>query len=219
MKKIVWVTLVAVSVFIVSCKKDNDDTIPDPVTPPAAETDYMPLKTGNYWVYQRYEVDSSGNATALNVFDSCYVEKDTVINGATYAKLTRPDYLITGGTIYLRDSSDYVISWNGKLVFSDVDTATYFYSHYYIDISSDTICFIQTKMTEMNTQSTVPAGTFVTCNAKTTYNMYPPYDAQGAVRTRHFRLGADVGIITETLEFFTSNPKYIERRLVRYHLN
>ncbi|MEP7264295.1 MAG: hypothetical protein ABI772_07355 [Bacteroidota bacterium] len=219
MKNIAWVTLVALNLLAVSCKKDTNDSDPDPVVPVSEATDFTPLKTGNYWVYERYEVDSSGNATALNTFDSCYVEGDSVINGVTYSKYIKPDYVSnTNVTLLLRDSADYLISSNGQLLFSDNDTTTIFYSYYYTAIP-DTICLMQVKMTELNVMSTVPAGTFLSCDARTTYTMTPVFSSNGAVRIRHQRFGANIGIISETLEFFLSNPLYTERRLIRYHLN
>lgn len=69
--------LIAVTAFlsIVSCS--SDDTIQNPEENPS--TDYFPLATGNYWVYN---VDGE----MISERDSLYVSHDTLINAKTYKK-------------------------------------------------------------------------------------------------------------------------------------
>ena len=72
-----------------SCKKDTE---PEPTSLPITTTypNFSRLKVGNYWIYQQFDIDQNGNATPKNIFDSCYVEKDTLINGKTYMKIIKP---------------------------------------------------------------------------------------------------------------------------------
>ena len=69
-----------------SCKKD-EATENTPIT----YANFSQLKTGNYWIYERFTVDSAGAAVATGILDSCYIETDTLINNHTYYKLISPN--------------------------------------------------------------------------------------------------------------------------------
>jgi hypothetical protein len=205
------------SVIVFSCKKDEDNSVPAPIV----YDNYSQLKVGNYWIYQRFDVDSSGNATPATEYDSCYVEKDTLINNITYYKMIRPNpYIPLASAFFLRDSLHYVVDYKGKILFSSMDFTTTFEDFYQFGGgNSDTVCHAVRKMTEKDWNVTTPAGTYVTSNSKLIYNMYPAYSFAGNVRTMNTCYSKNIGIVKETLPFFASNPNYIERRLVRYHLN
>ena len=66
---------VLMTFIFTSCTKDSTTQTPSP--------NFTQLKVGNYWVYERFNVDASGTATATGILDSCYVEKDTIIDEAT----------------------------------------------------------------------------------------------------------------------------------------
>lgn len=200
----------------ISCKKDNDNSSPAPVVYP----NYSQLKTGNYWIYQRFNVDGSGNATPTSVYDSCYVEKDTLINSLTYYKMIRPSISISIQSVFfLRDTLHYTVENGGKIFFSSQDFTTFIEDYYVLNNPVDTVCRIVTKMAEKDWMVTTPAGTYQTSNMKKTYYMYPNWSAGGSIRPMDMRFAKDVGIVTETLPFYASNPTYVERRLVRFHLN
>ena len=66
---------------------------------------------------------------------------------------------------------------------------------------------------------TTSAGTFTTLNTKETSFIFPNYATFTNLRYGNTRYAENVGIVIETLPFFLSSHNYIERRLVRYHLN
>ena len=200
-------------ILITSCNKDNDTA---PGTPAATYSNYSALAVGNYWIYENFRVDSSGNATSTNTFDSCYVEKDTVISGRTFYKVFRPTIL--EDFIYLSDSLHYIIRPGNYIVFSSEDFTTVFSSRYTFGSNGDTLYFTEWKMTDSPVNTTVPAGTFLTLNSKETYYMSPMMSMSGAIRYINHRYAAGVGLISETLPFFASDPMYTERRLVRYYV-
>jgi hypothetical protein len=213
---VVTLTALAAVSGLYSCDKENN---PGPDIPPVTYGNYSRLKTGNYWIYQRFNVDSLGNATPTNTFDSCYVEKDTSINNITYYKVVRKNpYILSDEFTYQRDSLHYLVTSTGSILFSSEDFTTVFESEYYIINNNDTVCEITSRMSPASETITVPAGTFSTLNMKQTYEMYPAWSFSGNVRTRNNRYAENVGMVTETLMFFQSNPNYSERRLVRYHL-
>ncbi len=214
----ILIALISASVVLLnSCKKDKDESAAS--VPSNAAADYTPFKTGNYWVYERYQIDSSGNATAKGVFDSTYVTGDTVINGNTYYKWVKPDYYSPALLTYLiRDSLAYLVTHTADILFSSVDFNTIFKS-YYVFAIPDTICNVVFKMESKDVPFTTPAGTFITSDARTAYYMTPAFSFNGSERFRHNRYGANIGVVTETFDFFLSSPNYTERRLIRYHLN
>lgn len=199
-----------------SCKKNTD-----PIPPTVDYPNYSQLKVGNYWIYEQFDISSSGVATSKKVFDSCYVEKDTIIKGKTYFKIVRPVWYRSGikDFLYQRDSLHYIVNSNGEILFSSQDFSNVLDSWYIKSSVNDTISRVIRKMTDKEIDVHAPAGTFKTLNAKETHIMYPMWTSAGNPRYGNTRYAKDVGIVIETLLFFVSSPDYVERRLVRYHLN
>ncbi len=195
---------------LTSCKKDSTTQTPAP--------NFTQLKVGNYWVYEQFNVDASGTATATGTLDSCYVEKDTIIDTTQYFKFIRPDVL--GSTYsykFVRDSLHYLVNSDGQILFSSQNFTDTFYN-YFITAGPDTVCEVFVKMADKNLPFNLPAGQFQTYSFKQTFNMYPNWSASGNPRYIDTRYTVNVGIVSETFPFFSSNPNYIQRRLVRYHV-
>lgn len=205
----------ALMLFTYACKEDEETPDPDPVV----YDDYAMLKTGNYWIYEQFTVDSLGNATPLGIYDSCYIEKDTLINGKTYYKMFRPSYLGMPPTIlYLRDSLHYVVDYTGMKYFSSSDFSSVF-NYSVISMEGDTIAERRVQMANPGVVIQVPAGNYTTTDCQIHYKMHSPYNMNGSNRFQHTRYAKNKGIIAETLPFFLSIPTYTERRLVRSYLN
>jgi hypothetical protein len=203
--------------ILFSCKKDEPETINTKTTP--IFYNYTQLEVGNYWIYQRYIVDSSGNATATELYDSCYIEKDTAINNKTYFKYVRPNYPGDPGSTFVRDSSNYLVNHDGKILFSS-DNFTDILNDYYIIVSNnDTVCRVQEYMTDKDLVIETPAGQFTTSSFRSSYNLYPNYSPFGSHRETNTRYSLNVGIVSEILPFFIGNPNYTERRLVRFNVD
>ena len=199
------------SVFT-SCKKDSETQ----TTP----TNFTQLKVGNYWVYERFNVDASGSATATGILDSCYVEKDTIIDTTHYFKFIRPE--VVGSTYsyqFVRDSLHYLVNSDGQILFSSQNFTDTFNSYFITAGPTDTVCEVFVKMADKNLSLNLPAGQFQTYSFKQTFEMYPNWSASGNPRYIDTRYAVNVGIVSETFPFFSSSPNYIQRRLVRYHLN
>jgi hypothetical protein len=213
--------LFVLSTFFLSCKKENDDDDTTPTPASASYPDYSQLHVGNYWIYERFDIDSAGgNETATGELDSCYIEKDTVVNGNIYYKFRRPSSSsVWDITEYLRDSLSYTVDLNGRIVFSSQDYWSIFFDYYSIINGTDTIYHKVQQMADINGTTVVPAGTFTTLNSKSTYYMYGSWAATGAERPIHKKYAQNIGLVLESLPFFASSAAYSERRLVRYHLN
>lgn len=84
MKKILQ--YLALGLLLASCSTDDDATINDPHLPGPSE--YLPLRHGNYWVYDTQSPQFNGR-------DSLYTANDIIINGTAYTTF-RTSALPTG---------------------------------------------------------------------------------------------------------------------------
>lgn len=209
MKQItLFLTAIIILATIGSCKKNKI------ITPTVTYPNYSGLKVGNYWIYQQFDVDENGIAKSKNIFDSCYVEKDTVIRGKTYYKLVK-----SGGFYeisFQRDSLHYLVNSDGQILFSSEDFTSIFETSYQTAGSNDTIAKYTRQMSDKNQIITTAAGTFTTSNVNEKFSMYPKWSSAGSIRNKNTRYSEKVGIVTETLPIIISNPTYTERRLLRY---
>lgn len=212
--------LTAASILLIaSCKKDNNENN-DVVTPPttANHTKYLyPLAVGNYWVYGEVTIDSNGIKTPTSAIDSVYIDKDTVVNGATYYRLFYKDiYNGNGSYTYYRDSAGYRISLNGIVnptagnvgdtLSSFVDPMNLF-SNYSI-------------VAQPPSSITLPSGTFNNLFAiRNDYYLNPPLNiAYNPLENNHYS-SATVGLLSYQYNFTSAPWITYERRLIRYHLN
>ncbi|MBP6511704.1 MAG: hypothetical protein KA347_03420 [Bacteroidia bacterium] len=203
---------VVLTTSISSCKKDS--------TPPTNSPNFTQLKVGNYWIYERFNIDSSGNATATGIIDSCYIEKDTSINNITYYKFIRPEVIGSFNNYnFVRDSSHYLVNQIGGILFSSQNFTDTFYHNFITANPGDTICEAFLKMADKNFMVSCPAGQFKTYSYKHTFLMYPNWDSQGNPRHIDTRYAENIGIVTETFPFFASSPNYTQRQLIRYKVN
>ncbi len=204
-----------------ACKKDENNQ--------GSVSDYTRYKPGNYWIYQSYQVDDQGNGSpgnqlgnGISLYDSVYVEKDTMIRQYTYHKLMKP--VEAGNSMYeatfLRDSLNYEVDAYGNVVLAISDFSTIFQTKSIEagPISNDSLVVFQDRMADPGKIITVPAGTFTTISLDKIIS-FIPYKGQqpsSAPRKQHFRYASGVGMVTETLPFYSALPNYTERRLVRY---
>jgi len=215
-KKTLFLSAVIMTFLIYSCKKDKNS---EPFA--ATYPNFSQLKVGNYWIYQQFEIDANGIETPKNTFDSCYVEKDTIINSKTYLKIIKPTPFSTNqmDISFQKDSLHYIVNSLGEILFSHQDFSSIFESIFLTAGPNDTVCQIVKQMADKNLVINIPAGTFTTSNLKETYFMYPNWTSAGNMRYKNTRYAENIGVVVETLPFYSSNPNYTERRLVRYHLN
>lgn len=219
MNKLTAFSVLPLFIFF-ACKKDNTEP-PKPVPQPdVVFADYAHLKPGNYWIYQIFDIDSSGNATATSRFDSVFAGPEQIISGKTYRVRMTPDGAGGYQGNYFRDSLHYQVDINGVILFSSADFKTIFRSHYYIGApiapAGDTVALINYQMTDRALTVSVPAGTFTSSTWCTTWYMYPTYAHMGSTRKIVQRYNIDIGIVSETTSWYFNTPGMQERRLIRY---
>ena len=174
---------------------------------------------GNYWIYQHYKIEPDKTETALEVYDSCYIEKDTLINGYMYHKLISPSILSENRVKYLRDSLHYIVDSAGTKTHRSLrQRCDLFRSYFILASENDTLCRVVIKMDNQSHEIITPAGTYTTLSVRETYFFYPNWNSNGNERYIDHYYADKIGIVKETLPFFASDPSYRERRLIRYHV-
>jgi hypothetical protein len=203
--------------LVSSCKKDESlsPLVTSTIEP---SPDYGKLAVGNYWIYQRFRIDNFGVVTPKNIYDSCYISKDTVINGKTYFEMYRPN---TYGSFftYLRDSAGCILNSAGQIIFSPNDFSSVFRTTFATAGGTDTICRAVFKMNNKDSLVNTSAGNFVTSNFQITCYMYPNWSYYYNVRHQNTCYSENIGIVVETLKLLFDRGFCEERRLVRYHVN
>lgn len=197
-------------VFVFACKKEKEKEFPD----------FGQLKAGNYWVYERFDIDSVGNLNPRNEYDSCYIEKDTLINGKTYHKMVRPPQpnMPYWDIQYLRDSLHYIVDEKGNRVFSSQDFSSIFSQYDYLQ-GSQRLYTVFSQMDDSEYNVYTPAGNFTTKGLIYNYTLWPDIPQQKQKRFVYKRYAKEIGIVAETLFPSFNGNEVIERRLVRYKVD
>lgn len=210
MKKI-YPILVLALLSLGACKKDKEE---ENVNGNAIlnASEYQPLKTGYYWLYNLYRIEPNGAETLLGI-DSSFIEKDTLISGKTYYKwVSPPEYgPIALPNLWVRDSLDYIVNRTGGKIFS-VSNYKDTLSNYRL---GDTISMGFFTMADKNKTITVPAGSFTTIARVGKHTLFAPYDGFGKTRESITRFAPKIGLIMDRY-FELNSADIFERRLVRY---
>lgn len=208
MKKLLPLALLPLLLF--ACKKDKD---PEPTT---HTFNPMPLKQGNYWVYNHYKVDTNGVETYLNS-DSLYVQGTQVINGNTFYVIKGSNFVLLGtpdsnGNVYMRDSSGFILDNNHTVYYApNSDT---------LSVINDPYVSLYTYMAYKDSVWTVPAGAFSKTATLLTTGIYsqPIWHYWSNRRDALMVFVDGLGLIKRRY-FYANPPEYYEYRLVRYHVN
>jgi hypothetical protein len=205
MKKLV-VLVMALTIWLFACKKDEDKTIP--------RVDNMPLAVGNYWVYEVFNVDSDDVATSTGQFDTCRIISNQAIDGKIYFNFEHyPIFQNNQDIVQLRDSSGFLVNPSGTVYYAEADYETVFSTTTNITPAFTT----SSKMDWKDQTHTVPFGTFSqTGTMLMTANITEPGYQWPTTRYGYTVFAKDVGIIKRRY-FFFNTPGYIELRLVDFH--
>lgn len=212
MRKLIISYLAFAMVFAVSCKKTTEEIVP------TAKSDYFQLKAGNYWIYEGYQIDSTGVATSTGLFDSAYIEKDTMIGGNRYFKLIEAPFVFSSlkFTIFLRDSSGYLVEKSGRVLASDFN----FSDTLYFDTLHPTLYTGYLTMTGKDSLVKMAGG--IELPSITAHNKIVPapvYAGSIPVRYTYEVYARGIGKMkTHNFFFFSGIGSSFEARLLRYNV-
>lgn len=205
----------SVVLFVTACKKDEDPA-PSPAPGPSyGVSDFSKLAVGNYWVYQKSNLDTAGNVSSVTAnYDSVFVSGTSVVNGNTYAVLSKAvnGTVIPGMEELRRDSADCVVDGHGRIMFrygvfdqiawTYVDPFVFQYDWY-----------LSGAMSAIS----VAAGTFnahgLNCELTQVGNLVPPPTDRDFVSW----WAPSVGKVREDSYYYSSGTG-IRRDLVRYYV-
>ncbi|MBL4752342.1 MAG: hypothetical protein JKY52_01905 [Flavobacteriales bacterium] len=205
---------VLVALVLSSCRKDpsiEPESLPAaPVTEPLIPVaEFTQLKVGNYWIYQRYWVDTNGVEKILGT-DSVYIPGDSIIKGKLYYNVKRTSWISQNQ--YLRDSSNYLVNQYGRILFSSSDFSNILHTEGLVNKFT-----INYQMTDKGLPVSTPAGIFPAYNYQGTYLLEPGWDQWGTIRYTNRYYAAGIGVIEDS--YITSGSPTVRKiRLVKYFL-
>lgn len=198
--------------ILVSCSKDKDET------PEVPAPNYFPLKTGNYWVYQQFSVDSNKVEKEIMYTDSTVVDGDTIINSKKYHRVLYfkmiTEYSCWKDTLNLRDSSGYIVTSEGSKHLSWINFTDTLRQKLEV-IYSGPLYFLSFKMEEVTDTVTVPAGKFKVINCKGTLQSFVKDVPEFRYENNLYADG--IGPVVTSYHYF-SEAKVYESRLTRYNV-
>jgi hypothetical protein len=204
-------------IALFSCKKKETQPAANKKEPEKTYDNYSALKVGNYWIYREYMFTDSLRATGYE--DSCYIEKDTLINTKTYYKHCTASPLRAAFNVqYLRDSLSYLVNSEGAILFSSEDFNRVFRTYKVGPNSAtpDTLTVTE-KMTSKNAAAVTPAGTLLSYVFTKTY-YFPKNHTHDEVALNTYYV-KDMVMVKSVVSFFYDKPKTtIEKQLVRYRV-
>ena len=210
MKRIFFI--LSLILLIYSCKKDVAIPSVKNNTPPSPQIqsseDYYPLKKGNWWVYDYYQMNTSSGTEQFDHRDSVYIVGDTIINGYRYA-YQKNTY--QNGWLYLRDSSGYMLTIGGeRILFSSTNftDTLYIYNPAYPFT-------VYSKMIHTDTLISTPVGSFHSISRGYIWR----YNNQPLPKNEYLFFGRGIGLTQYCHWYYPNCVGKIEGRLVKYHLN
>lgn len=208
--KLKLLTISILLLFIFSCKKEASV----PTCEPLVTESYIPMSVGSYWIYQWYEVDSSGmEELMVGKIDTITIVKDTLIGASIYKKIKESNSQIFSPTVikYRRDSLGFLVDPNNNIYFSSSNfTDT-------LRIVNNNNFKIIYKMETPNEPIETPAGIFDCLNYQGEVTPFIQVDwSTEMINTYHSK---GVGKVQEsTFYFSTANESQLQRRLIEYSI-
>ena len=200
-----------------SCKKDEDpEDAPVQPAAPLEVSAFSNLTVGNYWVYERRQVDSLDVDQGTPVrLDSLYVIGDTLLNGNAFTMIRLGANGLPGGVrYYWRDSADCILDLNGYTVFRSSGFDQVFFSDQGAAMAGLVIDY---SVSSAVVPISVPAGNFNTyrvlglCTSSGTFPVVPEwkypraYWNEGTGRVKWY-------------DYYMAGPLGYRYELVRYHV-
>lgn len=204
MKRVILIMAVA-TMMMVSCNKNDSENELKPVQ----TSDYMQLKIGNYWVYEKYTIDSAGNENPVwGDPDSSIITGDTMINNIRYFKKFSVNHEHMS---YLRDSSGYLINLEGEVLFSESD----FSNIIRIDTIGPGLAIIEYMMHDEDSSLNVPVGTYPVIEMRGKVISLDPQYPHG-INYTHYYYADGMGMIKSSVYFYSAPNLRMEQRLISF---
>ncbi len=215
MKKFI-VHLMVISILYSCEKNDNPEKAPDLKQTSESTNSHLPLKVGNYWVYDGYYVTDSTEEYRRT--DTIEVVSDTMLNDNEYYVLEGSYYPFDKIKYIWRDSLDYIVDHQGKIILS----TSLFNEIVRVDTGhSDPEFSIWTEVQAicLDEKYTNEAGTFEVIDMRGEVFTDPENPAINKPNYIHQYFGKGVGMVFNEAKLAKTDKIYLQSRLKAYHLN
>ncbi len=191
-----------------ACQSDDDTTAIAPPSTTLTASSFIPLAVGNYWIYDRYNIDLETGERTLTQQDSIYIDHESIINDETYYFYANGYTNDPDDGMYLRDSLGFLVNIEGNIIvpeatFTDVITGPI----------RDNLFYIEYQLLEDAIDISVPAGTISSQYYKG--NIVPLDDEDERDLEVSYYYNEEIGLVREVVPYW-SGLYAIERELVRY---
>ena len=205
---------IAILIVLSGCKDELPNN-PAPPIPPAPN--YYPFTVGNYWIYDVYHVvDSTGEEDQLSYSDTISVIAEEEINGNSYFVIEQDSWLTQNNrkdTVYLRDSSSYIVNEEGVILFSYAN-----FDNILSIVDYDPAPFVvEYSIQDSIENHAVPSGNFDCLNFKGRFYSTIPNN-NDPDRFLDNCYAEDVGLVFQTVFYASAFGFHYERRLADFHL-
>lgn len=186
---------------------------PTPAVTTSSVNDYFPMTVGSYWVYEIVNVDSLGVEVPQTQIDTVTITGDTILNGNTYTVAAGTWMSNAQRLWFYRDSSNYIVTNEGDVLFTDQPTTDTLDSYYIQNIG-----WRYQYMTSPPPSVATPICTFSSIlHTKTDLWSENPTYPWGTPRSDHSYYAEGVGHVLQVFYFYSS-PNYLHRRLTEYYI-
>lgn len=206
--------ILTIMATLAACQRD-DEALPPSQPPQGMDVAaFSELSPGNYWIYQKYKVDSTDQVLETLFVDSIFVTGDTILNGETFAVIRRSmDGAPPGLPYFWRDSADCLITSDHRVLFcaDPLDQVIYTLDQGPVGVLLD---FSVSSIPE---SVTVPAGTFSTYCMRSEITSIGGFPEQPDWKQLRSNWAAEIGRI-RYYEFYYLFPFGYRYDLIRYHI-
>lgn len=219
MKRVNFLMIAALILVFFSCSENDDDMGSTQLV--ALDAGYIPFYPGNYWVYEQYRIDTLGNETILDTYDSVFISRIEVVNGIQYfvfegTWMSSPDSI--DNLFALRDSAGYFVDPSGTIYFTDQNFTDTLETFTFVISNGDTLYESWYKMESEPQTISVPAGEFEALNYHGTIHTIYPNPQVPAIRYKDKLYSKNVGLVLDNY-FYLGSPNRFERRLKHYYID
>jgi hypothetical protein len=215
------VSIFSISLFILSFTACQKTPLPEVTN---SCDGYCSYTVGSYWIYQHVLIDSNDVEQILTTTDTVSVVGDSIINGQTYFTLKGrliPFSPLFGSQIigHVRDSLHYLVNSQGTILFSSQDFSTILSKDSTVSTNTGTTItnYYSHKMKDVVDSVSLPAGTFKVLNyERTASSTNPATNLFFSYKNNNQYYTKGVGKVLQSFVF--SNKRYLEHRLLEYHI-
>lgn len=209
------VLLLLALITFAACKKEKElDYAPGASSATLDIAMFSQLAIGNYWVYERRQVDSLDVPIDGNVrIDSLFVTGDTVLNGLTYAVIreARNGAIVPLQRLW-RDSADCIVTPDHEIVFCSATFNQVIYT-----LLQPPILQTDFSVSSAMVPLSVPAGAFSAFVMSGEMTSIPPFPDLPEWKHPRSYWAYGVGRLGWSMAF-SSSPIAFRYELLRYHI-